>query len=387
MCTVRRAARTKDTLLGGRLQPVPTIFDKQESLPRPIRLGLLLLLMYAFFLSITLMGDSFQFFGRGFAEQLLRTTSNPFIGIFIGILATSLVQSSSTTTSMAVGLVAGGALTVAGAIPIIIGANIGTSVTNTLVSLGHVSRPAEFRRAFAAATVHDFFNVLAVVILFPLQLSTNFLGRLSTVLEGWLRNSGGFTLVNPIKLMVDPVAALIARTTGESGTIMLLISIALLFIALRYIIINLKILVVERVEAFFDTILFKTAPRAFLFGVVLTIMVQSSSITTSLAVPLAGAGILTLRQIFPMTLGANLGTTITAMLAALVTGNSAAVTVAFAHILFNVFGIAIIWPLRQFPIYCANTMADLATRSRLVPFVYVTTLFFLIPLTLIYLMG
>ena len=366
---------------------MPTIFDKQESLPRPIRLGLLLLLMYAFFLSITLMGDSFQFFGRGFAEQLLRTTSNPFIGIFIGILATSLVQSSSTTTSMAVGLVAGGALTVAGAIPIIIGANIGTSVTNTLVSLGHVSRPAEFRRAFAAATVHDFFNVLAVVILFPLQLSTNFLGRLSTLLEGWLRNSGGFTLVNPIKLMVDPVAALIARTTGESGTIMLLISIFLLFIALRYIIINLKILVVERVEAFFDTILFKTAPRAFLFGVILTIMVQSSSITTSLAVPLAGAGILTLRQIFPMTLGANLGTTITAMLAALVTGNSAAVTVAFAHILFNVFGIAIIWPLRQFPIYCANRMADLAARSRLVPFVYVITLFFVIPLTLIYLMG
>jgi sodium-dependent phosphate cotransporter len=366
---------------------VSTILVKQDSLPRPVRLGLLLFLMYTFFLSITLMGDSFQFFGRGFAEQLLATTANPFIGIFIGILATSLVQSSSTTTSMAVGLVAGGALTVAGAIPIIIGANIGTSVTNTLVSLGHVSRPAEFRRAFAAATVHDFFNVLAVVILFPLQLATNFLGRLSTVLEGVLRSSGGFALVNPIKLIVDPVADLIARVTGESGTIMLLISVALLFLALRYIIINLKILVVERVEAFFSTVLFKTAIRAFLFGVVLTIMVQSSSITTSLAVPLAGAGILTLRQIFPMTLGANVGTTITAMLAALVTGNQAAVTVAFAHILFNVFGIIIVWPFRQLPIYCANTLADLATRSRLVPFVYVAALFFVIPLTLIYLMG
>jgi sodium-dependent phosphate cotransporter len=343
--------------------------------------------MYAFFLSITLMGDSFQFFGRAFAEQLLSTTANPFIGIFIGILATSLVQSSSTTTSMAVGLVAGGALTVDGAIPVIIGANIGTSVTNTIVSLGHVSRPAEFRRAFAAATVHDFFNVLAVLILFPLQLTTNFLGRLSTVLEELLRSSGGFALVNPIKLIVDPVAELIAKATGESGTIMLLISIALLFLALRYIIINLKILVVERVEAFFDKVLFKTAIRAFFFGVVLTIMVQSSSITTSFAVPLAGAGILTLRQIFPMTLGANLGTTITAMLAALVTGNSAAVTVAFAHIFFNVFGIIIIWPIRQLPIYCANILADLAMRSRLVPFVYVIALFFLIPLTLIYLMG
>ena len=364
-----------------------TILPKQDSLPRPVRLGLLLLLMYAFFLSITLMGDSFQFFGRGFAEQLLTTTADPFIGLFIGILATSLVQSSSTTTSMAVGLVAGGALTVAGAIPIVVGANIGTSVTNTLVSLGHVSRPSEFRRAFAAATVHDLFNVLAVVILFPLQLTTNFLGQLSTVLEGWLRSSGGFTLVNPIKLIVDPVAALIARATGDSGTIMLLISIVLLFIALRYIIRNLKILVVERVEVFFDTILFKTAPRAFLFGVVLTIMVQSSSISTSLAVPLAGAGILTLRQIFPMTLGANLGTTITAMLAALVTGSSAAVTVAFAHISFNVFGIVVIWPIRQLPLYCANILADLSTRSRLVPFIYVGALFFLIPLTLIYLMG
>ena len=360
--------------------------DKKD-VPRLVRLGLLLLLMYAFFVSIALMGDSFQFFGQGFAEQLLTTTSNPFVGIFIGVLATSLVQSSSTTTSMTVGLVAGGALTVPGAIPIIIGANIGTSVTNTLVSLGHVSRPSEFRRAFAAATVHDFFNILAVLILFPLQLTTNFLGRLSTVLEGWLRNSGGFTLVNPIKLIVDPMAAFIAAAAGESGTVMLLISIVLLFLALRYIIINLKALVVARVEAFFDTILFRTATRAFLFGVVLTIMVQSSSITTSLAVPLAGAGILTLRQIFPMTLGANLGTTITAMLAALVTGNSAAVTVAFAHVLFNVFGIAIVWPIRSIPLYCANMMADLAIRSRLIPFVYVAAMFFLIPLTLIYLMG
>ena len=359
----------------------------KKDVPRLVRLGLLLLLMYAFFVSITLMGDSFQFFGQGFAEQLLSTTSNPFVGVFIGILATSLVQSSSTTTSMTVGLVAGGALTVPGAIPIIIGANIGTSVTNTLVSMGHVSRPSEFRRAFAAATVHDFFNVLAVLILFPLQLTTNFLGRMSTVLEVLLRNSGGFTLVNPIKLAVDPMAELIATGAGESGTIMLLVSVALLFLALRYIITNLKALVVERVEAFFDTILFKTAIRAFLFGVVLTIMVQSSSITTSLAVPLAGAGILTLRQIFPMTLGANLGTTITAMLAALVTGNSAAVTVAFAHVLFNVFGIAIVWPLRAIPLLCAETMADLAIRSKLIPLIYVAALFFLIPLTLIYLMG
>ena len=358
-----------------------------RSIPGPVRVGALLALMYAFFLSITLMGDSFKFFGSAFAEQLLTTTANPFVGLFIGILATSLVQSSSTVTSMTVGLVAGGALSVPGAIPIVIGANIGTSVTNTLVSIGHISRPAEFQRAFAAATVHDFFNLLAVLILFPLQLTTNFLGIASEFLGRTLSESGGLTLVNPIKLVVDPVADAIARLTGESGVIILIIAIVLLFVSLRYIMANLKVLVIGRVEAFFDAVLFKTALRAMAFGLVLTIMVQSSSITTSLAVPLAGAGILTLQQIFPMTLGANMGTTITAMLAALVTGSEAAVTVAFAHVLFNIFGITLIWPIRRVPIFLATTLADCVLRSRLVPFAYIGTVFFLIPLILIYLLG
>jgi sodium-dependent phosphate cotransporter len=343
--------------------------------------------MYAFFLSITLMGDSFKFFGRGFAEQLLTTTSNPFVGLFIGILATSLVQSSSTTTSMVVGLVAGGALGVSGAIPIVIGANIGTSVTNTMVSIGHISRPAEFRRAVAAATVHDFFNLIAVAILFPLQLATNFLGNASNFLGTQLQDAGGMQLINPVKLIVDPVADLIASLTGESGAIMLIISISLLFTALRYIVVNLKVLVIGRVEAFFDSVLFKTAFRAMMFGLILTIMVQSSSITTSLAVPLAGAGILTLQQIFPMTLGANIGTTITAMLAALMTGELSAVTVAFAHVLFNVIGIIIVWPIRRVPIYLATLLADQTVKSKLIPLAYIATVFFLIPLALILLVG
>ena len=86
-----------------------------------LKIGLVVLLLYIFFVSIDLMGASFKFFGKNFAEQLLSTTSNPFVGLFIGILATSVVQSSSTTPSMTVGLVAGGALNVQGAIPIIIG--------------------------------------------------------------------------------------------------------------------------------------------------------------------------------------------------------------------------------------------------------------------------
>ena len=348
---------------------------------------LLLVLLYVFFLSISLMGVSFKFFGNAFAERLLATTANPFLGLFVGVLATSMVQSSSTVTAITVGLVAGGALDVQGAIPIVIGSNMGTSVTNTLVSLGHIARPDEFRRAFAAATVHDFFNLILVVVFFPLQLLTNVLGRVSSVLAEALKESGGLQLVDPIKTIMAPAVKVIGQATSESGAVMLLVAVGLLFLSLRYLVVVLKSLVIGRIESFFNQTLFKTAPRALVLGVLLTITVQSSSITTSLAVPLAGAGILSLMQIFPFTLGANIGTTITAMLASLVTGNPAAVTVAFAHLLVNLFGVMLIWSIRRIPVTMAEVLARWSVKSRLVPLVYVGTTFFLVPLALIYFAG
>jgi solute carrier family 34 (sodium-dependent phosphate cotransporter) len=352
--------------------------------PPFLRLLALLALLYIFFVSISLMGASFKFFGNDFAKQLLQTTSDPFVGLFIGLLATSIVQSSSTTTSMTVALVAGGGLEVTGAIPIIIGANIGTSVTATLVSLGHIGRTSEFRRAFAAATVHDFFNVLSVIIIFPLQLATNYLGRAAGFLGVHFADAGGFKLFNPLKTIVAPAVKAITSLSGENGVIILILSVLLLFFALRYLVINLKALVIGKVEAFFSSQLFKNAGRSFMLGLVLTVMVQSSSITTSLAVPLAGAGILTLVQIFPLTLGANVGTTITAILAAMVTGQVAAVTVAFAHLLFNISGILILWPLRAIPLGMARGMAGLAIRSKLIPIFFIIILFFIIPLLIIW---
>ncbi|MEI5617209.1 thymidylate synthase, partial [Streptomyces brasiliscabiei] len=90
----------------------------------------------------------------------------------------ALIQSSSTVTSIIVGLVAGG-LPVELAIPMIMGANIGTTVTNTLVSLGHVRYKDEFKRAFASATIHDFFNLLAVAIFLPLEMAFGILEKIS----------------------------------------------------------------------------------------------------------------------------------------------------------------------------------------------------------------
>ena len=352
-----------------------------------IRFAMLLGLLYVFFVSISLLGASFKFFGKDFAQTLLSTTANPFVGLFIGVLATSLVQSSSTTTSMTVALVAGGALDVTRAIPIIMGANIGTSVTNTLVSVGHIGRRDEFKRAFAAATVHDFFNLLTVLIIFPLQLGTNFLGIAASSISHTVVGVGGLKFADPLKAIVKPCVKLITQLTGESGWLMALISVILLFIALRYIVATLKLLVVGKVDNFFNKKLFANAWRAMLVGMILTVSVQSSSITTSLAVPLAGAGILTLYQIFPFTLGANVGTTVTALLASLVTGEEAAVTVAIAHLLFNILGILFVWPIRRVPIWMAETMAAWSLRSRAIPLVYVAIVFFVIPIMLVYFVG
>ncbi len=361
-------------------------------------LGVLLL----FFISLELMGDSFKLMGEGVAEGLVKTTANPFVGLFIGILATSLVQSSSTVTAMVVGIVAGGGLTVAGAIPIMMGANIGTSVTNTIVSLGHITQKEEFRRAMAGATVHDFFNLLAVSILFPLELATGFISSSAFELEEAVAGVGGADLLSPVKVLTDPVAEWVIGVTNENGVVVLLVGVLGLFVALRYLVKLLRSLLLGRSEQLIHKYLFGNPLAALAFGAIITVMVQSSSITTSVMVPMVGAGIVTVRQIYPFVLGANIGTTITAVLAGLVAASAAAIypegsiealrgvaalQVAFAHFFFNIFGVLLLWPipfLRNIPIRLAETLGDLSVRSRGYAFGYIALVFFILPLTVIF---
>ena len=154
--------------------------------------------LYLFLVGIKGLSMGIKYLGEDFAKTVLTTTSNPFIGLFIGILATTLFQSSSTTTSLIVGMVSGGALTISGAVPMIMGANIGTTVTNTIVSIGYVNRDSEFRRAFSAATVHDFFNLLAVIILFPLEIAFGIIEKsamgLGKLLFGTISSDEVFTV-------------------------------------------------------------------------------------------------------------------------------------------------------------------------------------------------
>jgi len=355
-----------------------------------LRLLALMALLFGFFLGLDMMGLSFKLFGSGFAETLIERTSNPFVGLFIGILATTLVQSSSTTTSIVVGLVAAGALTIDGAVPIVMGANIGTSVTNTLVSLAHVSRREEFARAFAGATVHDFFNWMAVLILLPLELATGFLAKTATFMAGALEDVGGTKLLNPVKMVIRPVAKALSDLMGDSGVLVLIVGVVLLIASLKFLVDLLRTLMRGRAERVLHRTLFRSAIAAVTAGTVITTMVQSSSITTSLMIPLVGAGVVTLEQVFPFTIGANIGTTVTAMLAALSTGSPAAITVAFAHLLFNLSGALLIYvppPIRKIPLALARGMGQIASRRRILAGVYILVFFYGVPLLLLFFTG
>ena len=372
------------------------------NLKRIYKILLLIILIYFFFLSIVMMGAGFKSF-RDLSENLIASVSNPIMGLLIGILTTSIVQSSSTTTSIVVGLVASnilGADSIRIAITIIMGANIGTTITNTIVSLGHISRTDEFKRAYGCAIVHDIFNIIVVAILLPLEIYFRLIEKISLKLGSFIlhANIQGAEFKSPIAMITKPIVGflydpkfpdaspgLLQKLFSQpvSQILILVIAMIFLFIALKYMVKVIRQLVIGKVENFFSDYIFRNGVLALLLGLVLTAIVQSSSITTSIMVPLAGAGIVNIYQIFPYTVGANIGTTVTTLLAAMATGSPAALVVALSHFTFNVLGMILILPLkpiRMIPIKIALWVSNLTTKSKIYPILFIVMIFFVIPI-------
>ena len=329
--------------------------------------------------------------GRSGAEGLFAFVTNPFVGVLLGTLATALVQSSSTVTSIIVGMVAGG-LPVSVAIPMVMGANVGTTVTNTLVSFGHVGRGDEFRRAFAAATVHDWFNLLSIVIFLPLEVSCGFLERLSGALVTAVEKlgayeTGGWAVAD---LVVEPGSRLVAALVSPlperwAGVALITVGVALILVSITHLGAALKTVMVGRARRCLHAAIGRGPATGILSGTLVTVLVQSSSTTTSLMVPLAGSGVFALRQVYPFTLGANIGTTITAMLAATaVTGGNrtTALQIALAHFLYNMLGVAVVYGvpwLRRLPVDGAQWIAALGSERRGLALAYTLSVFFIVP--------
>jgi sodium-dependent phosphate cotransporter len=346
------------------------------------------------------LGDGFKLLGRDVLESFFAATSNPLIALMVGLLATTLAQSSSVTTSMVVGLVAApeNPLPLANAVPMIMGANIGTTVTNTFVAMAHIARKDEFRRAFGVATCHDFFNFLAVAVLLPIEIATGFLQHTAESITASLGPSGGVAYSSPIKgllkLVMAPGHALAESLFASplaQGALLIVISALMIFYALAMLVRTLRGAMTGRAQSMIQNSLGKSALVAIGLGMIVTMAVQSSSITTSLLVPLGGAGIITTEQAFPVTLGANLGTTITALLASLATSGEnarAGVTIAVVHVLFNLVGTILVFPIRairMIPIRAAEKLAAIAAESRRWAIAYVLILFYVVPALFAYL--
>lgn len=357
---------------------------------------LLVFLVYVMLLAVSMIGSGFKYAAGDHAKALFSFASNPIMGLIIGMVSTALIQSSSTVTSIIVGMVAGG-LPITIAVPMMMGANIGTSITNTLVSLGHVARKEEFQRAFNAATIHDFFNVLSVLIFLPLEMAFGVLeylsGQLVTLLyTGQALGVGG---VNPIKAATQPVTDLVTQLLQflpsiYPGVAKIILGIGLIMLSITLMGKIMKSLMVGKAKELLHKSIGKGPLSGIASGAITTVLVQSSSTTTSLMVPLVGSNVLQAKDIYPFTLGANIGTCITALIAALgVAGvNSGfALQIALVHLLYNVLGVTVIYGipmLRNIPLNMSYQLSVIAAERKLYGAAYIAGLFFFMPLGIIF---
>ncbi|KAM4748790.1 sodium-dependent phosphate transport protein 2A-like [Rhinophrynus dorsalis] len=443
-----------------------------------LKVPLLFGFLYLFVCSLDVLSSAFQLAGGKVAGDIFKDNailSNPVAGLVVGILVTVLVQSSSTSTSIIVSMVSSGLLDVRSAIPIIMGSNIGTSVTNTIVALMQAGDRNEFKRAFAGATVHDCFNWLSVLVLLPLEVITGYLHHVTQIVVASFNIQSGKDAPALLTVITEPFTKLIIQldksvitgiaigdesqrnkslirvfckenvsqefnsislqdvqscnisgpcwqegntswTVGNSsingetdkcnhlfvnsylpdlaiGLILLAGSLVILCTCLVMLvkILNsvLKGQVAKAIKKVINTdfpypFTWVTGYFAMLVGAGMTFVVQSSSVFTSAITPLIGIGVISIERAYPLTLGSNLGTTTTAILAALASPGdklASAFQIALCHFFFNISGI-LLWypfPIMRLPIRMAKTLGKRTAKYRWFAVFYLIVCFLLLP--------
>ncbi|EPQ14823.1 Sodium-dependent phosphate transport protein 2B [Myotis brandtii] len=441
---------------------------------------LLLGFLYLFVCSLDILSSAFQLVGGKMAGKFFSSNSimsNPLAGLMIGVLVTAMVQSSSTSTSIIVSMVASSLLTVRTAIPFVMGANIGTSITNTLVALMQAGDRNVFRRAFAGATVHDFFNWLSVLVLLPVEVSTHYLEVLTNLIVESFHFKSGENAPELLKVITNPLTKQIIQldkkvinqiamndpaaqnkslikiwcktltnvtqmnvtvpsiqnctspnlcwangfhtwtiknvTHRENiakcqhlfvnanlldlvvGIILLVTSLLVLCGCLIMIVKVLGSVLEGRVAVVIKKTIntdfpfpfsWVTGYLAILVGAGMTFIVQSSSVFTSTLTPLIGVGVISIERAYPLTLGANIGTTTTAIMAALASPGKtlrSSLQIALCHFFFNITGILLWYPIpfTRLPIRLAKGLGNISAKYRWFAVFYLVILFFLVPLS------
>lgn len=321
-----------------------------SSFGRFVRILGVAVLLYVIVVAIHLLMHGITGLGFGDFSALIENTRNPITCLALGALATFLVQSSTVVTTITVAAVGGGLIGIREATMVILGANIGTCFTALLVAFAYARSREQLRQALAAAITHWFFNIASVAFFFPIELIFHPLERLSHLLAhlttGGTEHSiptGGLVriLVTPL---IDAFCDLLGHTPVTAivsiilGGLLIAGSVQLLTILLRTLMAYRSHVLLEQSKERKESIW-----AEFGLGLGLTLLTHSSSATTSATVPFAGTGTLGTRGALGIVLGANLGTTLTAVLAAItIPGSSGTVALqaAFIHVLINLIGVA-----------------------------------------------
>jgi solute carrier family 34 (sodium-dependent phosphate cotransporter) len=347
---------------------------------------LMLLALFLFIFAIDSLTAAMSQLNNSLAIEVLQATKNPFISLFIGLLLTALLQSSSTVTASVVAVVASGTISLEQGVPMVMGANIGTTLTSTLVSFSYIMKKGRFRKALSSGISHDFFNILTVIILLPLELHFKFISRLAGHMANFLapENSNNGPMVDP-HLLTKPLSEWIIEVI-QFPFLAIILSILLVFLAIKLLSQSVfQVLDLGKSDDL-NKYIFKNPGVSFLYGTFFTAAVQSSSVTTSLIVPLVAEGRVNVKKVFPFIIGANIGTTITAAIASIYK-TEAAIALALAHFIFNVIGAIIFLPfpvIRNLPVLLAIYMGKKSSKNRIVGFAYILLTFFIIPFFLIY---
>uniref|UniRef100_A0A8C5PCG8 Solute carrier family 34 member 3 n=1 Tax=Leptobrachium leishanense TaxID=445787 RepID=A0A8C5PCG8_9ANUR len=435
---------------------------------------LLLGLLYLFICSLDVLSSAFQLVGSKLTNDIFSDNeilSNPMAGLVIGVLITVLVQSSSTSSSIVVSMVSSGILDVKSSIPIVMGVNVGTSITSTLVSLAQSGDRNAFRRAFGGSAVHGMFNWLTVLVLLPIEIGTGYLYHVSKAIINSFNIYAGGNSPDILKVITRPFTNLIVQvdsklvagsgievaeslikrwcvtnrtvvlqnvsitnitecdiiqcfetengtlaernvtvTTNitrcihifanvglsdlEVGFILLIASLLVLCTCLILIVKLLNSVLKGQIASAIKKIINSDFPFPFswitgylaiLLGALMTFVVQSSSVFTAAIIPLMGVGVISMKRAYPLFLGSNIGTTTTAILAALASSSdtlSNSVQVAFIHLFFNLTGLVLFYvvPYLRFPINIAMIFGNITAKYRWFAILYLLLSFLIIPL-------
>lgn len=357
-------------------------------------LGILIML-----LGIGLIIDGVYGLGSSRIQGLFNLATNPLVGVMVGILATAALQSSTTTTAITVTTVGLGAVSVPVAIPIILGANIGTTVTVFIVAFSYIGHRQEFRRAFASAATHGMFNLLLVLLMLPIEWAFQPMQRISAALAtsefGDVlvpSNSGAFVTVifQPLVDLIGTRGLIGMFTTPVAGAALcLVLGTALILFGVRIVSEQLRTLTSATTRTLLERSSGASDALGFLTGAGGTMVLQASSVTVSSLLPFAASGSLKLREILALTMGANVGTTLSSLLIALTLSGDLgtfALQAAIVHLLFNVLGTLLVLlfpPYRNLILFLSRRLADLAEKSYVISFGLLLTFFLLVPAVVI----